>query len=141
LPVNAADQQRERRGCRREKRDVITRASDQPSNVGSQAAVNEFYNFAANLLVNEKKNAKDVQIALVEKGLSESAAYTIVYNLEAEIKNAKKESGKKDMIYGALWCMGGTVATVANIGFIFWGAILFGGIQFIKGAVNYFSEA
>ena len=109
-------------------------------NVGSHAAANEFYNFAVNLLVNEKKNARDVQSALVSKGLSESAAFTIVYNLEVEIKNAKKESGKKDMIYGALWCVGGTVATVANIGFIFWGAILFGGIQFIKGAVNYFSE-
>ncbi len=107
----------------------------------SQAAVNELYNYAANLLVIEKKNAKDVQIALVGKGISESAAYTIVYNLEAEIKNAKKEAGKKDMLYGALWCVGGTVATVANIGFIFWGAILFGGIQFIKGAVNYFGEA
>ena len=107
----------------------------------SQAAVNEFYNYAANLLVNQKKNTKDVQAALVDKGLSESAAYTIVYNLEVEIKNAKKESGKKDMIYGALWCIGGTVATIANIGFIFWGAILFGGIQLIKGAVTYFNEA
>ena len=106
-----------------------------------QAAVNEFYNFAANMLVNDKKTAKDVQLALVDKGLSESAAFTIVHNLEVEIKNAKKEAGKKDMIYGALWCVGGTVATVANIGFIFWGAILFGGIQFIKGAINYFSEA
>jgi len=110
-------------------------------NVGSHAAANEFYNFAANLLVNEKKNAKDVQSALVGKGLSESAAFTIVYNLEVEIKNAKKESGKKDMIYGALWCVGGTVATFANIGYVFWGAILFGGVQLIKGAVNYFSES
>lgn len=107
----------------------------------SQAAVNELYNYAANLLVKEKKNAKDVQIALVGRGISESAAYTIVYNLEAEIKSAKKEAGKKDMLYGALWCVGGTFATVANIGFIFWGAILFGGVQFIKGAVNYFSES
>ncbi|HMG91473.1 MAG TPA: hypothetical protein VK589_15545 [Chryseolinea sp.] len=106
----------------------------------SQAAVNEIYNYAANLLVNEKKSSKDVQTALVGKGLSESAALTIVYNLEVEIKNAKKEAGKKDMLYGALWCVGGAVATVANIGFIFWGAILFGGIQFIKGAVNFFSE-
>ena len=107
----------------------------------SQAVVNEFYNYAANLLVVEKKSPKDVQNALVGKGLSESAALTIVYNLEAEIKSAKREAGKKDMLYGALWCVGGTVATVANIGFIFWGAILFGGIQFIKGAVNYFGEA
>lgn len=93
------------------------------------------------MLVVEKKNSKDVQSALVEKGLSENAAFTIVNNLELEIKNSKKEAGKKDMLYGALWCVGGTVATLANIGFIFWGAILFGGIQFIKGAVNYFSEA
>ena len=107
----------------------------------SQAVVNQYYHFAANLLVNEKKSSKDVQTALVGKGLSESAALTIVCNLETEIKNAKKEAGKKDMIFGALWCVGGTVATVANIGFIFWGAILFGGIQFIKGAVNYFGES
>ena len=109
--------------------------------VGSETAVNELYNFAANMLVNDKKTSKDVQIALVGKGLSESAAYTIVHNLEVEIKSAKKESGRKDMLYGALWCIGGTVATVANIGFIFWGAILFGGIQFIKGAINYFGQS
>jgi len=110
-------------------------------NSSSQSAVNEFYNLAANMLVNEKKTTKDVQLALVGKGLSETAAFTIVHNLEVEIKNAKKEAGKKDMLYGALWCIGGTVATVANIGFIFWGAIVFGGIQFVKGAINYFGEA
>jgi hypothetical protein len=105
----------------------------------SSAAVNEYYDFAANMLVNDKRTSKDVQLALVGKGLSDSAAFTIVHNLEVEIKNAKKESGRKDMIYGALWCIGGTVATVANIGFIFWGAIFFGGIQLIKGAINYYS--
>ena len=105
----------------------------------SNAALNEYYDLAANMLVNDKKTTKDVTLALVGKGLSESAAFTIVHNLEVEIKNAKKESGRKDMIYGALWCIGGTVATIANIGFIFWGAILFGGVQFIKGAINYFS--
>lgn len=107
----------------------------------AQSAVNEFYNLSANMLVNEKKSTKDVQLALVGRGLSESAAFTIVNNLEVEIKNARKDAGKKDMLYGALWCIGGTVATVANIGFIFWGAILFGGIQFVKGAINYFGEA
>lgn len=40
------------------------------------------------------------------------------------------------MIYGALWCIGGIIATVADIGFIFWGAIVFGAVQFIKGAIN-----
>lgn len=111
----------------------------QSSEVNQQQAVNEIYSYAANLIVNEKKKSSDVRTALAEKGLSEDAAYTIVRNVEDEIKKAKREAATKDMIYGALWCVGGTIATFANIGFIFWGAILFGGIQFIKGCVNYFS--
>jgi hypothetical protein len=110
------------------------------TNVSQQQAVNEFYNFAANLLVNESKSSLEVKNALKEKGLSEDAAYTIVSSLEVEIKKAKKERAGKDILYGALWCVGGTIATLANIGFIFWGAILFGGIQLIKGLVNYFND-
>ncbi|GAB3936659.1 hypothetical protein [Mucilaginibacter myungsuensis] len=50
---------------------------------------------------------------------------------------AFREQAQKDMIYGALWCVGGTVLTIADVGFIFWGAIVFGGIQFFKGLSNY----
>jgi hypothetical protein len=103
-------------------------------------AVNQLYDFAANLMVNQNKSSDEVTSALIEKGLSQDAAYTIVNNLKEEIRKAKKERATKDMLYGALWCIGGTVATVANIGFIFWGAILFGGIQLIKGLVNYLSN-
>ena len=111
-----------------------------PITQGQQEAVNQLYNFAADLIVNQKKSSEEVTNALVEKGLSQDAAYTIVNNLEDEIRKAKKEGASKDMLYGALWCIGGTIATLANIGFIFWGAILFGGIQFIKGLVNYMSK-
>lgn len=109
------------------------------NSVSQQQAVNEIYNYAANLIVNEKKDTIEVRNALAEKGLSEDAAYTIVKNVEDEIKKAKREAANKDMLYGALWCVGGAIATVANIGFIFWGAIIFGGIQFVKGLVNYFN--
>lgn len=107
--------------------------------VSQQQAVNEIYSYAANLLFNEKKNSMAVRKALVEKGFSEDGAFTIVKNLEDEAKKAKRQGANKDMLYGALWCVGGTVATVANVGFIFWGAILFGGVQFLKGLINYFS--
>lgn len=50
---------------------------------------------------------------------------------------ALKDQATKDMTYGALWCGGGTIATLADTGFIFWGAIVFGGYQLIKGIVNY----
>lgn len=98
------------------------------------------YNVAADLLVNQNKSSDEVKNALIEKGLSQDAAYTIVSNLEDEIRKAKKERASKDILFGALWCIGGIIATVANIGFIFWGAILFGGIQLVKGLVNYFGN-
>lgn len=40
------------------------------------------------------------------------------------------------MLYGVLWCSGGLLLTLANVGFIFWGAILFGAIQFFRGVSN-----
>jgi hypothetical protein len=55
---------------------------------------------------------------------------------EQEYISAKKKQAENDMLYGALWCIGGIIATAAHIGFIFWGAILFGGIQFFKGLSN-----
>ncbi len=50
------------------------------------------------------------------------------------------ENSSNDMIYGALWCIGGISATLADFGAIFWGAIVFGGIQFLKGLLNSFKS-
>lgn len=108
--------------------------------VDAQQTVNALYNLTANLLINEKKSPAEAQNILMEKGLSSDAAYTIVQNIGEQIRKARKERAGKDILFGALWCIGGTIATVANIGFIFWGAILFGGIQLIKGLVNYFGD-
>ena len=101
-----------------------------------EEAVNSIYNYAARLLVEEKRTADDVIEILVREGLDQESASIVVSNLQGQIKKAKKEQGGKNMLYGALWCIGGIVATAANIGFIFWGAIVFGGIQFIIGLVE-----
>lgn len=53
-----------------------------------------------------------------------------------EFQAAKKRQGWKNVGWGAAWCVGGTIATLANIGFIFWGAIIFGFIQMIGGFVQ-----
>ncbi|WP_428740450.1 hypothetical protein [Tenacibaculum sp.] len=105
-------------------------------NDNQQNVVNQIYEYAASLMVNEKKNAFETKKTLIEQGLDEESASTVVNNLEQQIKDAKKEGANKDMLYGALWCIGGIVATAADIGFIFWGAIVFGGIQFFKGVAN-----
>jgi GTP:adenosylcobinamide-phosphate guanylyltransferase len=53
------------------------------------------------------------------------------------IKIQNIEKAKSDMLYGAGWCLVGIIATYADIGYIFWGAIVFGGFQFVRGAINY----
>lgn len=102
----------------------------------SQDVANQFYSYAANMLINQEKSAYETKAKLVEQGLSTDIAELIVENLEIQIQEAKYERARKDMVYGALWFCGGTILTVADIGFIFWGAILFGGIQFFKGLIN-----
>ena len=96
----------------------------------------QMYNRAAYLLLHEKRSPEDVRNALIEGGVELEQADTVVGNLELQIHAAKKAKANKDMLYGALWCVGGTVMTMADIGFIFWGAIIFGAIQFIRGATN-----
>ena len=57
--------------------------------------------------------------------------------------SAQNERAQKDMLYGALWCIGGIVVTALTYSaaseqggtyVIAWGAILFGAIQFLRGA-------
>ncbi|MDI1481492.1 hypothetical protein [Polyangium sp. y55x31] len=54
--------------------------------------------------------------------------------------------GKRDMVVGGLWCVGGiavtaiTYASAANGGgryVMAWGAIIFGGIQFVRGLIRF----
>lgn len=106
------------------------------TNPESQEVVNQLYNYAANLLVHQNKSAYETKALLIEKGLSTENAEFIVDTIEGQIEEAKNDNAKKDMLYGALWCIGGTALTLANVGFIFWGAILFGGIQFFRGLIN-----
>ncbi len=94
------------------------------------------YDYAANLLVNGKKSPAEVKQLLAAKGLDNESAHVVVANLETQLRDAKKAGAKKDMLYGGLWCAGGLALTLAHVGFIFWGAIIFGGIQFFKGLAN-----
>lgn len=100
-----------------------------------QETVNQIYAFANNLLLKEKKNSEEIKTILVDQGIDIESATIVVQNLLLE-KSQKKENANKDMLYGGLWCVGGIIGTMANIGFIFWGAIVFGAVQFIKGVSN-----
>ena len=101
-----------------------------------QEVVNQIYEDAVSLMIKEKKSVDETKEILVERGLSEEYASIVVNNLVKKIKEENKEKAYNDMVAGALWCVGGTVATVADFGFIFWGAIVFGGIQFFRGVLS-----
>jgi hypothetical protein len=67
-------------------------------------------------------------------------------NRKAIVDQKRKIAGR-GMIIGALWCVGGIVATIVSEAmakpggttFIFWGAVLFGGFRFIMSAIAYFT--
>jgi hypothetical protein len=106
------------------------------SQAADQQPNNYLYQYAANLLANGNKSGADVERLLMLKGLPADEASAMVRELENPIQDAKKAQAKKDMLHGGLWCIGGLALTLADVGFVFWGAILFGGIQFIKGVTN-----
>lgn len=101
----------------------------------------QIYAFAADQMVRQQKNSYQVKTALLEQGLSEANAAIVVENLEKQIEQARKTKSNKDMLYGALWAVGGIIVTSVSMasgkgGVIAWGAILFGGIQFVRGIIN-----
>ena len=115
-------------------------ASEPAAEMTSDQVVEAIYAFAAEQLHNGVRPA-DVERLLRDKGLEAETAQTVVANLCQARTKALREAGKKNMLYGALWCIGGTVVTVltyqAAAGggryVVAWGAIIFGAIQFFRG--------
>ncbi len=66
-----------------------------------------------------------------------------------ETAKATKAAGRKNMLYGALWLIGGIVVTVVSYSaasgggtyLITWGAIIFGGFQFVQGLYQYMTAS
>lgn len=100
-------------------------------------AEQEAYSLALMMMAQEQRSPHNTKRALVEQGIDEAVANNVVERINAELAEAHENAASKNMLYGALWCAGGTVATLADIGYIFWGAIVFGAIQFIKGLYDY----
>jgi hypothetical protein len=84
---------------------------------------------------------------LTQRGLDADSAVNLVDRLKQIQAQAKKLAAKHNMFYGALWCIGGIVVTMfiyqaaSNAGggpyIIAWGAILYGGFQFLRGLAQF----
>jgi hypothetical protein len=120
---------------------------DSPPDPGPapEQAVEAVYGFAAEQMQHGVAPS-GIAKSLTERGLDSEAATTVVHHLEQAKAEASKRAGEKNMLFGALWCIGGIALTAltfraaANSGggryIVAWGAILFGGIQFIRGLIQ-----
>lgn len=106
--------------------------------------VDAVYGYAAEL-AKAKLTGPEIERKLVDKGLDESSAAVVVRNLFQARSKVLKEVGRKNMLYGALWCAGGTIVSLVTYDsaskgggryIVAWGAIVFGAIQFIRGLVQ-----
>ena len=85
------------------------------------------------------KNKNAVEDDLIINTSNQSSKYNVdTYLEENQIYDQKQqnENANSDILWGAIWCIGGLIGTFANIGYVFWGAIIFGGIQLFRGLIN-----
>jgi hypothetical protein len=106
--------------------------------------VREVYEFAAGQM---ESGASEQQVhdILIENGLDPESAMIVVSNLTRMRAEAVGAAGKKEMLHGALWCIGGIAVTAVTYGLasegvpfiVAFGAIIFGAIQFFRGLVQW----
>jgi hypothetical protein len=97
-----------------------------------EVSIADVNRYATNLFL-RGKNTLEIERDLRARGLDDENIQSVMLTVEVEAGEAIRTKAHKDMLSGALWCVGGIVLTMAHIGYIFWGAIVFGGIQFFRG--------
>ena len=99
------------------------------------------YNFAAQRMASGASGAA-VEQELMQQGLDPQSARTVVAELSSVRTSAQRSAGLRNMGIGALFCIGGIIATVVTYSLasesggtyiIAYGPAIFGGIQFIRG--------
>lgn len=112
-----------------------------------EEVVQAIYKFAATQMRDGVPNT-EVRQSLVDEGLDEESAAVVVSNLAQMKSEAMALAGKKNMAFGALWFIGGSVVTAATYGaassnpnggsyVVAWGAIVFGTLQFLRGLMQF----
>ena len=105
----------------------------------------ETYNYAAQLLITQKKSPEFVKNALIQQGYSHEGATTVVDVLQKTIADNGKKRAQSDMKIGAAVCIIGIIITAVTYNIasgkggtyvVAWGAIAFGSLQFLRGLFN-----
>lgn len=85
------------------------------------------------LLFFEGKRPEQVVRALVEEGAdSDLARSAVLYQVQL-FNQQRKAQGRNEALWASLWLGGGVVLTYHDVGFIFWGAMIYGAWGVISG--------
>ena len=74
--------------------------------------------------------------ALLEKGIDEEAAKKLIADGEDKLMDTERAAANKDILYGAIWLVVGIAITFSGVGFITYGAIIYGLFRLFKGLSN-----
>jgi len=130
------------RVCPAYQKNVDTPPAPEPE---PEQTVESVYNIAAEQMSNGVGPARIAKV-LTERGLDAESAATVVSNLEQLKARAHREAGRRMILTGVFFGIAGLVVTTltysmaASVGggtfIIAWGAILFGGIEFVRGFIE-----
>lgn len=112
--------------------------------------VEQVYRYAAQQL-NAGVSPPQVIQELIAGGLTKEDAAMVVRQMRQARSKAKQDAGRKNVLYGALWCIGGLAVTFFSYQsaasgsgggtyVVAWGAVIFGAIQFFQGLFQTMSE-
>jgi len=91
----------------------------------------------ATILKMKGKSTEEIKAALLEHGIDEASADTVMEWVKQDTINAIKMRAKRDMLIGALFCLGGWALSFTHFRSAFWVMILFGGIKLFKGFMDH----
>lgn len=111
----------------------------------SPLEVEEIYSYGAEMMMNQGLSRRQVQGGLVLRGLDPPTAERVAGELERLRSAACRSAGRKHILTGAAWCLGGLLLTAASwfaadrtagVFLVAWGAILFGGLKGVYGSLR-----
>jgi len=88
---------------------------------------------ALKYLKTKEKTAEETIAWLQEQGISREKSQIVVEKLQQQIIRHKKGDRLWTILGGLSMCSVGILLTILQTGYIWWGAIIFGGIAFLKG--------
>jgi hypothetical protein len=91
-----------------------------------------------------------VEAQLIASGVTAPTSRVLVGTLQATRRQVERETGRRTMLIGGLWTVGGLVITLLGQSlanerggsyYILWGAVILGALQFVGGLRQYLANA